>query len=199
MIKELPKLNYAYDDLEPYIDALTMETHYTKHHQTYLDKLTTAIADTSLEDMELEDILVSPNAIPESIRTAVLNNGGGVFNHNLFWSIIGPAEGKTPTGELLAKINEMSGSFETFMEEFTKSALSLFGSGWTWLVQGKDGKLKVMNTQNQATPLAEGYKPLLALDVWEHAYYLKYQNRRADYIANWWNVVNWDNVAKMLA
>jgi len=199
MIKELPKLNYAYDDLEPYIDALTMETHYTKHHQTYLDKLTTAIADTSLEDMELEDILVSPNAIPESIRTAVLNNGGGVFNHNLFWSIIGPAEGKTPTGELLAKINEMSGSFETFMEEFTKSALSLFGSGWTWLVQGKDGKLKIMNTQNQATPLTEGYKPLLALDVWEHAYYLKYQNRRADYIANWWNVVNWDNVAKMLA
>ncbi len=199
MIKELPKLNYAYDDLEPYIDALTMETHYTKHHQTYLDKLTTAIADTSLEDMELEDILISPNAIGETIRTAVLNNGGGVFNHNLFWSIIGPAEGKTPTGELLAKINEMSGSFETFMEEFTKSALSLFGSGWTWLVQGKDGKLKVMNTQNQATPLAEGYKPLLALDVWEHAYYLKYQNRRADYIANWWNVVNWDNVAKMLA
>jgi len=199
MIKELPKLNYAYDDLEPYIDALTMETHYTKHHQTYLDKLTTAIADTSLEDMELEDILVSPNAIPESIRTAVLNNGGGVFNHNLFWNIIGPAEGKTPSGELLAKINEMSGSFDAFVEEFTKSALSLFGSGWTWLVQGKDGKLKIMNTQNQATPLTEGYKPLLALDVWEHAYYLKYQNRRADYIANWWNVVNWDNVAKMLA
>ena len=199
MIKELPKLNYAYDDLEPYIDALTMETHYTKHHQAYLDKLTAAIADTSLEDMELEDILISPNSIGESIRTAVLNNGGGVYNHNFFWSVIGPAEGKTPNGELLAKINELSGSFDAFKEEFTKSALSLFGSGWTWLVQGKDGKLMVMNTQNQATPLTEGYKPLLALDVWEHAYYLKYQNRRADYITNWWNVVNWDNVAKMLA
>ncbi|KKS60697.1 superoxide dismutase [candidate division WWE3 bacterium RIFOXYD1_FULL_43_17] len=199
MIKELPKLNYAYDDLEPYIDALTMETHYTKHHQAYLDKLTAAIADTSLEDMELEDILMSPNSIGETIRTAVLNNGGGVYNHNFFWSVIGPAEGKTPNGELLAKINELSGSFDAFKEEFTKSALSLFGSGWTWLVQGKDGKLMVMNTQNQATPLTEGYKPLLALDVWEHAYYLKYQNRRADYITNWWNVVNWDNVAKMLA
>ena len=199
MIKELPKLNYAYDDLEPYIDALTMETHYTKHHQAYLDKLTAAIADTSLEDMELEDILMSPNSIGETIRTAVLNNGGGVYNHNFFWSVIGPAEGKTPNGELLAKINELSGSFDAFKEEFTKSALSLFGSGWTWLVQGKDGKLMGMNTQNQATPLTEGYKPLLALDVWEHAYYLKYQNRRADYITNWWNVVNWDNVAKMLA
>ena len=199
MIKELPKLNYAYDDLEPYIDALTMETNYTKHHQAYLDKLTAAIADTSLEDMELEDILMSPNSIGETIRTAVLNNGGGVYNHNFFWSVIGPAEGKTPNGELLAKINELSGSFDAFKEEFTKSALSLFGSGWTWLGQGKDGKLMVMNTQNQATPLTEGYKPLLALDVWEHAYYLKYQNRRADYITNWWNVVNWDNVAKMLA
>lgn len=199
MIKELPKLNYAYDDLEPYIDAQTMEIHYTKHHQAYLDKLTTAIADTSLENWELEDILMSPNSMGESIRTAVLNNGGGVYNHNLFWNIIGPAEGKTAGGELLAKINEMSGSFDTFKEEFTKSALSLFGSGWTWLVQGKDGKLKIMNTQNQATPLIEGYKPLLALDVWEHAYYLKYQNRRADYVTNWWNVVNWDNVSNLLA
>lgn len=199
MIKELPKLNYAFDDLEPYIDAQTMEIHYTKHHQAYLDKLTTAIANTSLENMELEDILMSPNSIGESIRTAVLNNGGGVYNHNLFWTVIGPAEGKTMEGELLAKINEMSGSFDAFKEEFTKSALSLFGSGWTWLLQGKDGKLMIKNTQNQATPLTEGYKPLLALDVWEHAYYLKYQNRRADYVTNWWNVVNWDNVSKLLA
>ena len=194
MIKELPKLNYAYDDLEPYIDALTMETHYTKHHQAYLDKLTAAIADTSLEDMELEDILMSPNSIGETIRTAVLNNGGGVYNHNFFWSVIGPAEGKTPNGELLAKINELSGSFDAFKEEFTKSALSLFGSGWTWLVQGKDGKLMVMNTQNQATPLTEGYKPLLALDVWEHAYYLKYQNRRPEYVENFFKVINWNKV-----
>jgi len=199
MIKELPKLNYAYDDLEPYIDALTMETHYTKHHQAYLDKLTAAIADTSLEDMELEDILMSPNSIGETIRTAVLNNGGGVYNHNFFWSVIGPAEGKTPNGELLAKINELSGSFDAFKEEFTKSALSLFGSGWTWLVQGKDGKVMIMNTQNQVTPISEGYRPILALDIWEHAYYLKYQNRRADYISNWWNVVNWKNVSQMLA
>ncbi|KKS31206.1 superoxide dismutase [candidate division WWE3 bacterium RIFOXYB1_FULL_43_24] len=199
MIKELPKLNYAFDDLEPYIDAQTVEVHYTKHHQTYLDKLTVAITGTSLENLELEDILKSPNSIEENIRTAVLNNGGGVYNHNLFWSVVGPAEGKTPEGELLEKINEGFGSFDTFKEQFTQSALSLFGSGWTWLVQEKDGKLKIINTQNQATPLAEGYKPLLALDVWEHAYYLKYQNRRADYITNWWNVVNWDNVSKKLA
>ncbi|HBY10423.1 superoxide dismutase [candidate division WWE3 bacterium RIFOXYC2_FULL_42_13] len=199
MLKELPQLNYTLDALEPYIDAQTMEIHYTKHHKTYLDKLIMAVAGTSLENMELEDILMSPGVVDETIKTAVLNNGGGVFNHNFFWKIIGPANGGGPDGEILEKINETFGSFETFKEEFSKSALSLFGSGWTWLVQGKDGKVKIMNTQNQATPISEGYRPLLALDIWEHAYYLKYQNRRADYISNWWNVVNWNSVSQMLA
>ncbi len=199
MLKELPQLNYTFDALEPYIDAQTMEIHYTKHHKTYLDKLIMAVTGTSLENMELEDILMSPGVVDETIKTAVLNNGGGVFNHNFFWKIIGPANGGGPDGEILEKINETFGSFETFKEEFSKSALSLFGSGWTWLVQGKDGKVKIMNTQNQATPISEGYRPLLALDIWEHAYYLKYQNRRADYISNWWNVVNWNSVSQMLA
>lgn len=199
MLKELPQLNYTLDALEPYIDAQTMEIHYTKHHKTYLDKLIMAVAGTSLENMELEDILMSPGVVDETIKTAVLNNGGGIFNHNFFWKIIGPANGGGPDGEILEKINETFGSFETFKEEFSKSALSLFGSGWTWLVQGKDGKVKIMNTQNQATPISEGYRPLLALDIWEHAYYLKYQNRRADYISNWWNVVNWNSVSQMLA
>ena len=199
MLKELPQLNYTLDALEPYIDAQTMEIHYTKHHKTYLDKLIMAVTGTSLENMELEHILMSPGVVDETIKTAVLNNGGGVFNHNFFWKIIGPANGGGPDGEILEKINETFGSFETFKEEFSKSALSLFGSGWTWLVQGKDGKVKIMNTQNQATPISEGYRPLLALDIWEHAYYLKYQNRRADYISNWWNVVNWNSVSQMLA
>ncbi|HAI63008.1 MAG: Superoxide dismutase [candidate division WWE3 bacterium GW2011_GWF2_41_45] len=194
MIKELPKLNYAFDALEPYIDTQTMEVHYTKHHKTYLDKLTMAITGTPLENMELEDILMSPEAIDENIRTAVINNGGGVFNHNFFWSVIGPAKSTGPDGMLLEKINGTFGSFDMFKEEFTKSALGLFGSGWTWLVQDKEGNVKIMNTQNQASPISEGYKPLLALDVWEHAYYLKYQNRRADYITNWWNIVDWANI-----
>ncbi|EKD96186.1 MAG: hypothetical protein ACD_24C00154G0001 [uncultured bacterium] len=171
-----------------------MEVHYTKHHKTYLDKLTMAITGTPLENMELEDILMSPEAIDENIRTAVINNGGGVFNHNFFWSVIGPAKSTGPDGMLLEKINGTFGSFDMFKEEFTKSALGLFGSGWTWLVQDKEGNVKIMNTQNQASPISEGYKPLLALDVWEHAYYLKYQNRRADYITNWWNIVDWANI-----
>ncbi|AHB40309.1 TPA: superoxide dismutase [candidate division WWE3 bacterium] len=199
MLKDLPELNYTFDALEPYIDAQTMEIHYTKHHKTYLDKLIMAVSGTSLENMELEDILMSPGAIDETIKTAVLNNGGGVFNHNFFWKIMGPPNSNAPEGGILEKINETFGSFQAFKEEFNKSALSLFGSGWTWLVQGKDGKVMIMNTQNQVTPISEGYRPILALDIWEHAYYLKYQNRRADYISNWWNVVNWKNVSQMLA
>jgi len=195
MLKDLPELNYTFDALEPYIDAQTMEIHYTKHHKTYLDKLIMAVSGTSLENMELEDILMSPGAIDET----VLNNGGGVFNHNFFWKIMGPPNSNAPEGGILEKINETFGSFQAFKEEFNKSALSLFGSGWTWLVQGKDGKVMIMNTQNQVTPISEGYRPILALDIWEHAYYLKYQNRRADYISNWWNVVNWKNVSQMLA
>ena len=199
MLKDLPELNYTFDALEPYIDAQTMEIHYTKHHKTYLDKLIMAVSGTSLENMELEDILMSPGAIDETIKTAVLNNGGGVFNHNFFWKIMGPPNSNAPEGGILEKINETFGSFQAFKEEFNKSALSLFGSGWTWLVQGKDGKVMIMNTQNQVTPISEGYRPILALDIWEHAYYLKYQNRRADYISNWWNVVNWNSVSQMLA
>ena len=199
MAHELEKLPYAYDALEPFIDKQTMEIHHTKHHKTYLDKLIMAVSGTSLENMELEDILMSPGAIDETIKTAVLNNGGGVFNHNFFWKIMGPPNSNAPEGGILEKINETFGSFQAFKEEFNKSALSLFGSGWTWLVQGKDGKVMIMNTQNQVTPISEGYRPILALDIWEHAYYLKYQNRRADYISNWWNVVNWKNVSQMLA
>ncbi len=198
MINELPKLEFSYDALEPYIDTQTMELHYGKHHRTYLEKLIALVTGTSLENQDLESVLMSPNLIDESIRTGVINNGGGVYNHNFFWSVLAPASGHTPGGVLLERINQQFGSFDALKEEFGKSALSLFGSGWTWLALDKDGRLSIKNTANQATPISEGLKPLLALDVWEHAYYLKYQNRRADYILNWWNVVNWDKVNELL-
>lgn len=198
MINELPKLEFSYDALEPYIDTQTMETHYSKHHKTYLEKLIALVTGTSLENQDLESVLMSPNLIDESIRTGVINNGGGVYNHNFFWSVLAPPSGRTPGGVLLERINQQFGSFDAFKEEFGKSALSLFESGWTWLVIDKDAHLSIKNTANQATPISEGLRPLLALDVWEHAYYLKYQNRRADYISNWWNVVNWEKVAKLL-
>ncbi len=190
---ELPKLDYAYDALEPYIDARTMEIHHTKHHQAYINKLKAAVENTEFENKALKDVLIDLDAVPEDIRTAVRNNGGGHYNHTLFWKILGPNGGGAPTGELAQKINDTFGSFDKFKEIFATAAKTRFGSGWAWLVVNRDCELKVTSTPNQDVPFKEG-TPILGLDVWEHAYYLNYQNRRPDYIDAFWNVVNWDNV-----
>ena len=196
MAFELPKLPYAEDALEPYIDAQTMNIHRTKHHQTYITNLNAAIEKhPELANKSLEELLSDLNAIPEDIRTAVRNHGGGTYNHNLFWVILGPKTGGGPSGELTKALEAAFGSFDAFKDEFTKAATTRFGSGWAWLVQRGEG-LAVVSTANQDTPLSEGSVPILGLDVWEHAYYLKYQNRRPEYISNWWNVVNWDAVAQ---
>jgi Fe-Mn family superoxide dismutase len=196
MAFELPKLPYAEDALEPYIDAQTMNIHHTKHHQTYITNLNAAIEKhPELSGKSLEDLLADLNAIPEDIRMAVRNHGGGTWNHNLFWEIMGPKMGGSPSGELTQALESAFGSFDAFKDEFTKAATTRFGSGWAWLVQKGDG-LAVVSTANQDTPLSEGMTPILGIDVWEHAYYLKYQNRRPEYISNWWNVVNWDEVAR---
>lgn len=196
---ELPKLPYAYDALEPHIDARTMEIHHTKHHNTYVTKLNEAIAGNSeLEAKSLEELLTNLDAVPETVRTAVRNNGGGHFNHTLFWEIMGPNAGGAPTGELAEAITKAFGSFDAFKEQFSAAAAGRFGSGWAWLVVN-NGALEVTSTPNQDTPISEGKTPILGLDVWEHAYYLKFQNKRPDYIAAFWNVVNWDEVAKRYA
>jgi Fe-Mn family superoxide dismutase len=195
MAFELPKLPYAEDALEPYIDAQTMNIHHTKHHQTYITNLNAAIEKhPELAGKSLEDLLSDLSAAPEDIRMAVRNHGGGTWNHNLFWEIMGPKMGGSPSGELTKVLESAFGSFDAFKEEFTKAATTRFGSGWAWLVKKGDG-LAVVSTANQDTPLSEGMTPILGLDVWEHAYYLKYQNRRPEYISNWWNVVNWEAVA----
>ncbi len=191
---ELPALPYAFDALEPHIDAQTMEIHHGRHHATYVNNLNAALeGHEALQQKTVEELISDLNSVPESIRTAVRNNGGGHANHTLFWEIMSPNGGGQPTGELANAINETFGSFEKFQEEFTKAALGRFGSGWAWLVVD-GGKLAVMSTANQDNPLMEGKTPILGLDVWEHAYYLKYQNRRPDYVKAWWNVVNWDAV-----
>ena len=196
MTFELPKLPYAEDALEPYIDAQTMNIHHTKHHQAYVTNLNAAIEKPpELANKSLEDLLSDLNAVPEDIRTAVRNHGGGTWNHNLFWEIMAPKMGGSPSGELTKALESAFGSFDAFKEEFTKAATTRFGSGWAWLVRKGEG-LAVVSTANQDTPLSEGMTPILGLDVWEHAYYLKYQNRRPEYITNWWNVVNWDEVAR---
>lgn len=196
---ELPKLPYAYDALEPHIDARTMEIHHTKHHNTYVTKLNEAIAGNSeLEAKSLEELLTNLDAVPEAVRTAVRNNGGGHFTHTLFWEIMGPNAGGAPTGELAEAITKAFGSFDAFKEQFSAAAAGRFGSGWAWLVVN-NGALEVTSTPNQDTPISEGKTPILGLDVWEHAYYLKFQNKRPDYIAAFWNVVNWDEVAKRYA
>ncbi|SHK91031.1 superoxide dismutase [Rhodothermus profundi] len=193
----LPPLPYAYDALEPYIDARTMEIHYTKHHQGYVDKLNKALeGHPELQNKSIEDLLRGINEIPEAIRTAVRNNGGGHANHSLFWTIMKPNGGGEPTGELAEAIRSTFGSFEAFKEKFSAEAAGRFGSGWAWLVVDENGKLQVYSTPNQDSPYMQGHTPILGLDVWEHAYYLKYQNRRAEYIQNWWNVVNWEQVAQ---
>jgi Fe-Mn family superoxide dismutase len=195
---ELPRLPYAYDALEPYIDAKTMEVHYSKHHQTYVNKLNEALdKHPEIADKSLEEMLANLDSVPEDIRTAVHNHGGGHWNHSFFWTVMGPNMpniDKEPSGAVGDAIVSTFGSFATFKEEFTKAAAGVFGSGWTWLVVDADGKLAVTSTQNQDCPLSKKQKPLLCLDVWEHAYYLKYQNKRPDYIDAWWNVVNWETV-----
>jgi Fe-Mn family superoxide dismutase len=199
MAFELPKLPYAYNALEPHIDARTMEIHHTKHHQTYINNLNKALeGQADLQNKSLEDLLKNISSVPENIRTAVQNNGGGHHNHSLFWEIMGPGKGGEPTGDLANAINSAFGSFSGFKEKFAAAATGRFGSGWAWLVSD-NGKLDVISTANQDSPLMQGKTPLLGLDVWEHAYYLNYQNRRPDYITAWWNVVNWDEVAKRYA
>lgn len=195
---ELPKLPYGYDALEPYIDAKTMEIHYTKHHQTYVTKLNEALdKHPEIADKPLTELLANLETIPEDIRTAVRNHGGGHSNHSFFWSIMGPNMpniGKEPSGALAASIGSTFGDFSKFKEEFGKTALGVFGSGWAWLVIDENGKLSITSTPNQDSPITKHQTPVLGLDVWEHAYYLKYQNKRPDYVDTWWNVVNWSAV-----
>jgi Fe-Mn family superoxide dismutase len=197
MAYELPQLPYAYNALEPHIDARTMEIHHTKHHQTYISKVNDAIQGTALEQKSVEDLISDLDAVPENIRGAVRNNGGGHANHSLFWQSMGPGKGGAPSGSLAQAIDSAFGSFDKFKEAFTQAGLTRFGSGWAWLISD-GGKVAVTSTANQDSPLMEGKKPLLGLDVWEHAYYLNYQNRRPDYIGAFWNVVDWDAVASRL-
>jgi Fe-Mn family superoxide dismutase len=197
---QLPKLPYGYDALEPHIDARTMEIHYTKHHQTYINNVNAALEKyPALAEKTVEDLIKDLNAIPEDIRTAVRNNGGGHANHSLFWTIMGPKAGGEPTGELADAIKSGFGGFDGFKDQFSKAAAGRFGSGWAWLSVDGGGKLVLSSTANQDSPLSDGLTPILGLDVWEHAYYLNYQNRRPDYIAAWWNVVNWKQVASNYA
>jgi Fe-Mn family superoxide dismutase len=195
---KLPELGYAYDALEPYIDAKTMEIHHSKHHNAYITNLNTALEQApKLRDLEVSKIVSDLAMVPESIRTAVQNNGGGHFNHSLFWSLISPGKQGKPLGKLAGAIDGSFGSFDAFKEAFGKAAMTRFGSGWAWLSLDKEGKLQVHSTANQDTPLMEGRSPILGLDVWEHAYYLNYQNRRPDYVEAWWNVVNWERAEEL--
>jgi Fe-Mn family superoxide dismutase len=196
MAFELPKLAYAYDALEPHIDARTMEIHHTKHHQTYITNLNGAVEKTpDLAGKSLEALLGDLNAVPEGVRMVVRNHGGGTYNHNLFWEFMAPNAGGAPKNELAKAIDASFTSFDAFKAEFEKAAASRFGSGWAWLVKKENG-LAIVSTANQDNPVSEGLTLILGIDVWEHAYYLKYQNRRPDYISAWWNVVNWDAVAE---
>ncbi|MFO0959215.1 MAG: superoxide dismutase [Isosphaeraceae bacterium] len=194
----LPPLPYAFDALEPYIDAKTMEIHHDRHHQTYVTNLNNALKDFPDQQAKpIQELLKELDKVPEAVRTAVRNNGGGHYNHSLFWNMMKPKGGGEPSGALADAIKKDLGGFEAFKDAFAKAATTRFGSGWAWLVLGKDGKLAVTSTANQDNPISDGHRPLLGLDVWEHAYYLKYQNKRPDYITAWWNVVNWDEVAKL--
>ena len=192
----LPTLPYAYDALEPHIDAMTMTIHHSKHHQAYVDNLNAALDKHPELELTLDALLKDLDKVPADIQTAVRNNGGGVYNHNLFWTLLTPARGQTATKVVLDAIVAKFGSFDAFKTEFETAAKTRFGSGWAWLVVTADKTLKVGSTPNQDVPFNEG-TPILALDVWEHAYYLKYQNRRPDYVANFWNVVNWEEVERL--
>lgn len=191
------KLPYRYDALEPYIDMQTMEIHYTKHHAGYVKKLNNAVKDhKKLHNKTIKEILSNIDMVPEEIKQDVINSGGGHYNHTLFWNVMGTDTLDKPSGKLLDQIDSKFDNLEKFKEEFKNTATSRFGSGWAWLVVDKNSNLKIMSTKNQDNPITIGLEPILGLDVWEHAYYLKYQNKRADYIDAWWNVVNWDKVSE---
>ncbi|MEQ8850584.1 MAG: superoxide dismutase [Phycisphaerales bacterium] len=204
---ELPALPYAYDALEPHIDARTMEIHHSKHHAGYVSKLNAALEGTPHIETPIEELLQNLGELPEKMQTAVRNNGGGHLNHSLFWEAMGPNKGGMPSGDLAAAIDKAFGSFDTFKDEFAAAAAGRFGSGWGWLGVKPDGSLHISSTANQDNPImptqfgghGAGHTPILGLDVWEHAYYLKYQNKRPDYISAFWNVVDWDVVAKRFA
>ena len=192
----LPDLNYDYSSLEPHIDAKTMEIHHSKHHQAYISKFNAALEGSSLAQKKVFDILSEFNSVPDEVKSAVRNNGGGHINHSLFWKVIGPNCGGEPTGDLAQAINHAFHSLDEFKTQFANAAASRFGSGWAWLVVDANGELSVTSTPNQDSPVMEGLYPILGLDVWEHAYYLNYQNRRPDYINAFWNVVNWNHVSE---
>ena len=205
MSHTLPDLGYAYDALEPHIDARTMEIHHSKHHNTYVTKLNAALEGSGLEDKSIEDLVSDLGSVPENIRTAVRNNGGGHANHSFFWKVLAPGGSSAPSGDLAAAIDKACGSFDEFKEAFAAAAAGRFGSGWAWLVKKADGSVAICSTPNQDTPLMGeavagcSGTPIIGLDVWEHAYYLNYQNRRPDYIEAFWNVVNWDVAAENFA
>ena len=199
MAFQLPPLPYAKDALEPHIDARTMEIHHDKHHAGYTNKLNAALEGTNVGDKSIEDILANLDQLPKDKQSAVRNNGGGYLNHSIFWATMSPDGGGAPTGELADAINAKFGSFESFKDQFAKAAATQFGSGWAWLGYSQDEGLHIHGMPNQDSPALHGHVGLLGIDVWEHAYYLNYQNRRPDYIAAWWNVVNWDEVAKRYA
>ena len=200
MAFSLPNLPYPADALEQSIDKMTMEIHHGRHHKTYIDNLNKALeSHAALQSKSIEDLMRNLNSVPEAVRTAVRNNGGGHANHSMFWEIMGPNAGGAPTGDLAAAINSTFGGFDQFKAKVKENALGQFGSGWSWLAVGSDGKLLALKTPNQDTPLMEGHTPILGIDVWEHAYYLKYQNKRPDYVDAWWNVVNWKAVGERFA
>jgi len=197
MAHELPPLPYDYNALEPHIDAQTMQLHHDKHHATYVNNLNSALEQHSnLQNMSAEELIRNLDQVPESSRTAVRNNGGGHVNHTMFWQIMGPNGGGEPTGPIADAINQTFGSFEDFKQQFNDAGAKRFGSGWVWLVRTSGGQLQIMSTPNQDNPLMEGHYPIMGNDVWEHAYYLKYQNRRPEYIGAWWGVVNWDEAER---
>jgi superoxide dismutase, Fe-Mn family len=194
MAYSVPDLPYDYDALEPHIDEATMRVHHDKHHQAYVDKANAALEGTEWADKDIEEVIANLDQLPDEVRTAVRNNGGGHINHSFFWQIMSPDGGGEPAGALADAINEKFGSFDSFKEEFKNAGVGQFGSGWAWLVHDGTG-LQVTSTPNQDSPITDGQTPLLGVDVWEHAYYLKYQNKRPDYLDAFWNVVNWDEVA----
>jgi Fe-Mn family superoxide dismutase len=195
MAFKLPALNYAYNALEPHIDKRTMEIHHTKHHQAYVDNLNKALEGHSrYQEKDIRELIAELNSLPDEIKTAVRNNGGGHLNHTMFWDLMSPNGGGNPTGQLANRMEEDFGGFEEFKKEFKKAALGRFGSGWAWLLKKEDGRLEIVSTPKQDNPVSEGKNPLLGIDVWEHAYYLNYQNRRGDYIDAWFNVVDWKKV-----
>jgi superoxide dismutase, Fe-Mn family len=196
MAYKLPDLPYDYDALDPHIDERTMKIHHTKHHQGYTDKVNAALEGHPFADLPIEEVLKRINEVPEGKRQAVINNGGGYANHKLFWEILSPKGGGKPSGKLADAIKKTFGSFDQFKEKFSSASAGQFGSGWGWLCVDNSGELKVVSTPNQDSPYMNGLTPILGLDVWEHAYYLNYQNRRPDYIEAFWNIVNWDKVAE---